>query len=219
MSAVIQWKLPQRSKDPNMFTVPYVFGNHKLEKTMLDLGALINVMPLSIYKDLNLVLLKETKVIIQLAKMSNSYLKGIVEDVLIIVNELIFHVDFYTIDIDDEFASNPTQILLDGSFMKTTRTKIDVYTGTLSFEFDGEKITFNIFDAMKYPEESEYVCYVDVIDPIMQDDYEHNFLKDELNFVLQHNKIDKDARLKNNEDMKEAIMSFHSIFKNAKQVG
>ena len=72
----------------------------------------LNVMPLSIYKDLNLGPLKETKAIIQLAVMSNSYLKGIVEDVLIRVNEVIFPVDFYIIDMNDEFASNLTHILL-----------------------------------------------------------------------------------------------------------
>jgi hypothetical protein len=89
-----------------------VIGNHKLEKAMLDLGASINVMALSIYKDLNLASLKETKVIIQLADRSNSYLEGVVKDVLIRVNKLIFPVDFYIIDMDDEFVSNPTHILL-----------------------------------------------------------------------------------------------------------
>jgi hypothetical protein len=70
-----------------------------------------------------------------------------------------------------------------------------------------------ILYAMKYIKDSKPVFYADVIDPIVQDDYEHNFLKDELNFVLQHSKTNKDARLENNEDMKEAIMSFHSLLK------
>jgi hypothetical protein len=158
-----------------------VIGNHKLEKAMLDLGASINVMTLSIYKDLNLASLKETKVIIQLADRSNSYLEGVVKDVLIRVNKLIFPVDFYIIDMDDEFVSNPTHILLGKLFMKT--------------------------------KEFEYVFHVDVIDPIVQDDYEHNFFKDELNFVLQHNKTGRDARLEKKEDMKESIMSLHSLLK------
>jgi hypothetical protein len=84
----------------------------------------------------------------------------------------------------DEFASNSTHILLGKPFMKTTRTKIDVHKGILSFEFDGEIVTFNIFNAMKYPDDSESIFHVDMIDPIMQDDFEHNFLQDELNFVL-----------------------------------
>ena len=164
-----------------MLTIPCVIGNHKLEKAMLDLGASINVMTLSIYKDLNLASLKETKVIIQLADRSNSYLEGVVKDVLIRVNKLIFPVDFYIIDMDDEFVSNPTHILLGRLFMKT--------------------------------KEFEYVFHVDVIDPIVQDDYELNFFKDELNFVLQHNKTGRDSRLEKKEDMKESIMSLHSLLK------
>jgi hypothetical protein len=58
-------------------------------------------MPLSIYKVLNLGPLKETKVIIQLVDRSNSYPKGVVEDVLIRINELIFPMKFYIIDMDD----------------------------------------------------------------------------------------------------------------------
>jgi hypothetical protein len=58
-------------------------------------------MPLLIYKVLNLGPLKETKVIIQLVDRSNSYPKGVVEDVLIRINELIFPMEFYIIDMDD----------------------------------------------------------------------------------------------------------------------
>jgi hypothetical protein len=51
-------------------------------------------MPLSIYKDLNLEPLKETNVIIQLVDRSNSYPEGVVKDVLIRVNKLIFPLIF-----------------------------------------------------------------------------------------------------------------------------
>jgi hypothetical protein len=97
--------------------------------------------------------------------------------------------------------------------MKTTRTKIDVRKGTLSFEFDGEILTFNIFNVMKYPEDSEFVFHVVVINLIVQNDYEHSFLKDELNFVLQHNKTGSDAMLEKNKSLKELIMSLHSLLK------
>jgi hypothetical protein len=97
--------------------------------------------------------------------------------------------------------------------MKTTRTKIDVRKGTFSFEFDGEIVTFNIFNVMKYPEDSEFVFHVVVINLIVQNDYEHSFLKDELNFVLQHNKTGSDAMLEKNKSLKELIMSLHSLLK------
>ena len=212
MYAVIQRKLPQKCKDPGMFTIPCVIRNHRVERAMLGLGASINVMPLLIYKVLNLGPLKETRVIIQLADRSNLYPEGVVEDVLIRINELIFPMDFYIINMDDEFASNSTHILFGRPFIKTARTKIDVHRGILSCEFDGEIVTFNIFYAMKYPNDFEYVFHVDVIDPIVQDEFEQNFLQDELNFVLQQSKTDRDARLENNEDIKETIMSLYSLF-------
>ena len=92
-----------------MFTIPSVIGNHRVERVILDLGALINVIPLSIYKVLNLGPLKETKVIIQLVDRSNSYPKGVVEDVLIRINELIFPMEFYIIDMDDHLCQ--TQLI------------------------------------------------------------------------------------------------------------
>ncbi|XP_026399350.1 uncharacterized protein LOC113295218 [Papaver somniferum] len=62
------------------------------------------------------------------------------------VNELIFLVDFYVLDMNDENLSSSTPLLLGRPFMRTSRTKIDVYEGTLTMEFDGEVVRFNIFE-------------------------------------------------------------------------
>ena len=50
-----------------MFTIPCKLGNVLIDKTMLDLGASINVMPYSLYSMLNVGLLKRTRVVVQLA--------------------------------------------------------------------------------------------------------------------------------------------------------
>ncbi|XP_039050452.1 uncharacterized protein LOC120191588 [Hibiscus syriacus] len=81
VSDVFQKKLPPKYKDPGMFTIPCKLGNVRIERAMLDLGASINVMPLSIYSSLNVGPLKETGVIIQLADRSNVYPEGVLEDV------------------------------------------------------------------------------------------------------------------------------------------
>ncbi|KAE8705810.1 tRNA dimethylallyltransferase 2 [Hibiscus syriacus] len=60
VSAVLQKKLPPKCKDPGMFTIPCKLGNVRIERAMLDLGASINIMPLSIYSSLNVGPLKET---------------------------------------------------------------------------------------------------------------------------------------------------------------
>lgn len=52
--------------------------------------------------------------------------------------------------------------------MKTARTKIDVHEGTLTMEFDGELIRFNIFEAMRYPSDVQSIYAIDVIDSCSQ---------------------------------------------------
>ncbi|XP_027082527.1 uncharacterized protein [Coffea arabica] len=89
VSAVLQRKLPPKCGDPGRFTVPCKIGNTLIRNTLLDLGASINVMPKSMYASLNLGPLKETEIIIQLADRTNAYPDGLVEDVLVKVNELI----------------------------------------------------------------------------------------------------------------------------------
>ncbi|XP_027155336.1 uncharacterized protein LOC113755559 [Coffea eugenioides] len=163
VSAVLQKKLPPKCKDPGMFTVPCKIGNIKIEKAMLDLGASINVMPRSIYNLMNIGPLKETGVIIQLADRSNAYPDGVLEDILVQIDNLIFPADFYVLDMEDD-NSNSSPILLGRPFLKTARTKIDVFTGTLTMEFDGDVIKFSIYDAMKYPGESHSIFVIDVID-------------------------------------------------------
>ncbi|KAG4128858.1 hypothetical protein ERO13_D09G044366v2, partial [Gossypium hirsutum] len=94
VSAVFQNKLPIKCKDPGMFLIPCKIGDHKLDRAMLDLGASINVMPRSIYDKVQLGALKDTGLIIQLADRSNAYPDGVLEDVLVQVNELVFPADF-----------------------------------------------------------------------------------------------------------------------------
>ena len=67
--------------------------------------------------------------------------------------------------------------------MKTARTKIDVHDGTLTMEFNGEIIHFNIFEAMRYPSDVHSVFNIDIIDSLMQQVYELDG-EDKLEIVL-----------------------------------
>ena len=53
-SAILQRKLPQKLKDPGSFTIPCTIGNAIFERALCDLGASINLIPLSIFKRLGL---------------------------------------------------------------------------------------------------------------------------------------------------------------------
>ncbi|KAM2593928.1 hypothetical protein TB1_043014 [Malus domestica] len=146
VSAILQRKLPPKYKDPGSFTIPCVIGNTRFESAMSDLGASINVMPYSIYASMNLGELKNDGVIIQLADRSNAYPKGVLEDVLVQVNHLIFLADFYVLEMDESDHAPSLPILLGRPFMETARTKIDVFNGTLTMKFDGEDHFDNLND-------------------------------------------------------------------------
>ncbi|XP_076920461.1 uncharacterized protein LOC143581589 [Bidens hawaiensis] len=172
ISAVLQKRLPPKCKDPGVFTVPCKLGNITLPRAMLDLGASINVLPYSIFKTLNVGPLKRTGVTIQLADRSLVYPKGVLEDVLVQVNELVFPADFYVLDMEDDDKPNSSSILLGRPFLKTSKTKIDVYNGTLSMEFDGEVVNFNIDDAIRYPSDVSSLNYIDVVEPLIDKCFE-----------------------------------------------
>ncbi|CAN6687754.1 unnamed protein product [Malus baccata var. baccata] len=172
VSAILQRQLPPKCKDPGSFTIPCVIGNTRFESAMLDLGASINVMPYSIYASMNLGALKKDGVIIQLADRSNAYPKGVLEDVLVQVNHLVFPADFYVLEMDESDHAPSLPILLGRPFMKTARTKIDVYSETLSMEFDGEVVNFNLSDSNKYPSEDHSCFSIDIIDSLAQGYFE-----------------------------------------------
>ncbi|KAM2322731.1 hypothetical protein ACFXTH_019376 [Malus domestica] len=117
---------------------------------------------------MNLGELKQDGVIIQLADRSNAYPKGVLVDVLVQVNHLIFPADFYVLEMEDSSHASSLPILLGRPFMKTARTKIDVFTGTLIMEFDGDIIRFNLSETIKYPIEDHSCFAIDIVDSLAQ---------------------------------------------------
>uniref|UniRef100_A0A151UIK5 Reverse transcriptase domain-containing protein n=1 Tax=Cajanus cajan TaxID=3821 RepID=A0A151UIK5_CAJCA len=141
---------------------------------MHDLGASINVMPLSIFKYLSLGPMQPMGVVIQLANKSVAHPTGFIEDVLVRVSELIFPTDFYVLDMEEGFSHGSAPIILGRPFLKTARTKIDVYAGTLSMEFGDSIVHFNILDAMRHPSEDHFVFRAEILDDVV-DEYAFDF--------------------------------------------
>ncbi|KAM1104824.1 hypothetical protein ACFX19_013356 [Malus domestica] len=169
VSAILQRKLPPKCKDPGSFTIPCVIGNTRFKSAMLDLGASINVMPYSVYASMNLGALKQDGVIIQLADRSNAYPKGVLEDVLVQVNHLVFPTDFYVLEMDESDHAPSLPILLGRPFMKTAQTKIDVAKGEVTMAFGGDMICFKIPESIETPNVVRSCCVIDTIEKIGTD--------------------------------------------------
>ncbi|XP_024023283.1 uncharacterized protein LOC112092155 [Morus notabilis] len=151
-SAILQKKLPQKLKDLGSFTIPSSIGNSIFEKALCDLGASINLMPLSIFKKLRLGEAKPTTVSLQLADRSIKHLRGIIEDVLIKVDKFIFPADFIVLDIEED---EEILIILGRPFLATGQALIDVQKGELRLRVQEEEVIFNVFNVPKYLQASD----------------------------------------------------------------
>ncbi|GKB64276.1 reverse transcriptase domain-containing protein [Tanacetum coccineum] len=82
-SAVLLKKLPEKHGDPGKFLIPYDFPECKKCMALANLGASINLMPLSVWKKLMLPELIPTRMTLELANRSVTYPTGIAEDVYV----------------------------------------------------------------------------------------------------------------------------------------
>ncbi|RDY10046.1 hypothetical protein CR513_05498, partial [Mucuna pruriens] len=106
---------------------------------------------------------------IQLANRSNVQPLGVLEDVLVQVNELIFLAGFYMLDMKDETFGKESTLILGRPFLMTARTKIDLHAEKLSMEFGDTLVQFNIFEAMKNPTEDHSLFVIHLIDELVEE--------------------------------------------------
>ncbi|MCI50675.1 hypothetical protein A2U01_0071919, partial [Trifolium medium] len=62
--------------------------------------------------------------------------------------------------------------------MRTSRTHVDVYSGTLSMAFGNHVIKFNVFDAMQHPNEEHSVFALELHDSLIDDACTDEFIDD-----------------------------------------
>ena len=180
-SAVLQKKLPPKLKDPGSFTIPCTIGKMSFKKCLCDLGASINLMPLSVYADLGLPAPKPTNISLQLADRSVTYPRGIVEDILVKVDKFIFPADFIVLDFEED---KNIPIILGRPFLATGRTLIDVQKGELTMRVQDQEVKFNVFKAMKYPTDEEECHRIDLIEQLATEEMGKSLSNDPLETTL-----------------------------------
>ncbi|KAJ9540615.1 hypothetical protein OSB04_027121 [Centaurea solstitialis] len=160
-SALLTNKIPPKMKDPGCFTIPCCIGGKNIGKALCDLGASINLMPLSIFKSLGIGEARPTTVTLSLADKTIAYPEGKIEDVLVQVDKFIFPADFIILDFE---ADNEVPLLLGRPFLATGRTLIDVQKGELTMRVHDQEVTFNVFNSLKYPDDREDCSTLSVIE-------------------------------------------------------
>ena len=163
-SAILQRKLPQKLKDPGSFIIPCAIGNAIFERALCDLGASINLMPLSIFKRLGIGEARPTIVTLQLADRSLKHLRGLIEDVLVKVDKFIFLADFIVLDMEED---KEIPIILGRPFLATGRVMIDVQRGELKLRVQEDEVKFNVFEVGRHPAESDTCFMAEIVEAIV----------------------------------------------------
>nr|GFA03996.1 reverse transcriptase domain-containing protein [Tanacetum cinerariifolium] len=146
-SAVILNKLPRKLGDPRKFLIPCEFSEMDECLALADLGASINLMPLSVWEGILLPELTPTCMTLKLADRSVSKPIGIAKDVSFKVEVFHFPADFVVVD----FEPDPrVPLILGRCFLKTSRALIDVHKGELTLRIGNEAITYNLDQTVRY---------------------------------------------------------------------
>nr|GEW96354.1 reverse transcriptase domain-containing protein [Tanacetum cinerariifolium] len=128
-SVVLLKKLPEKLRDPGKFFIPCDFQGMDECLALADLGASINLMPLSVWNKLSLPELSPTYMTLKLADRSIFRPVRVANDIFVKVGAFHFSADFVVVDFD----ADPRVPLILGRFvLKTGRALIDVYAGELT---------------------------------------------------------------------------------------
>nr|GEX01314.1 reverse transcriptase domain-containing protein [Tanacetum cinerariifolium] len=149
-------------RDSGKFLIPCDFSELVDCLAVADLGASINLMPLSIWEHLSLPELTPTQMILELADRSTTRPAGIVEDVFVKIEKFHFPTNFVVVD----YVVDPRVPLILGSpFLRTGRALIDVYGEELTLRVDNEAITFKVGQTSSFSyNDAESINRIDVID-------------------------------------------------------
>ncbi|XP_074265669.1 uncharacterized protein LOC141588113 [Silene latifolia] len=165
-SAILLNKLPQKLDDPGSFSIPCSIGGIYIQRALYDLGASVSLMPLSIFKRLQMTDLKPTRVSLQLVHRSVKFPLGVIEDVPLAIGKLVIPCDFLVMDISED---TQVPIILGRPCLATAGAMIDVRSGKLLLQVGVDKVDFELSETMGGPSMSDSSYRVDVLEEYLSE--------------------------------------------------
>ncbi|GKF22687.1 reverse transcriptase domain-containing protein, partial [Tanacetum coccineum] len=159
-------KLPEKLGDPGKFLIPCNFPGMDVCHALANLGASINLMPLSFWKKFSLPELTPTRITLELADRSITHPKGLAEDIYVKVGKFHFPTDFVVVDFEADYVP----LILGRSFLRTGSALIDVYGEEITLRVDNEAVTFNLDQTTRYSSTNDKsVNRIDIIDAVCEE--------------------------------------------------
>ena len=151
----------------------------------MDLGERVNLFPYSVYVELGFRELESTNITLQLVDRSVKIPRGIVKDVLVLVDKFYFPVDFVFLD-TQPVVNQGTQfpVILGRPFLATANAIIHCRGGQMTLYFGNMTVNLNIFNVIKEIGDDKDVCEVNMIESVVQNYVDHISYDDPLKSCL-----------------------------------
>ncbi|CAN6458267.1 unnamed protein product [Victoria cruziana] len=163
-SSVLLRRMPPKLEDPSAPIIQCIIGNIRVGCALLDLGASVNVLPGYFYDAFHLEGLQPTSMTIQLADRSVKSPRGVLEDIILKIEDFVFPEDFVILDMEGVDADRQTPIILGRPFLATANACINCRTGVLEISFGDQKLRLNIFHAGMGPAGDRCISFVEADD-------------------------------------------------------
>nr|GEY38735.1 reverse transcriptase domain-containing protein [Tanacetum cinerariifolium] len=171
----VEETLTDSELDPGKFLISCGFSELKC-KALDDLGASINLMPLSVWKNLGLPELISIRMTLELANWAICTPAGIARDVFVPVGKFTFLDDFVIVD----YKSDPrVPLILGRPFLQTARALIDVHREEMILRDGDERLTLNMrHDTSSYSNQpqKESINMINIFDDSCEDYLEDLFV-------------------------------------------
>ena len=166
VSSILSTNSTLKYKDPGCPTISCIIGDHKIGHALL--------LPYLVYQQLNLGELKPTSTTLLLADRLIKVTNGIIEDVLVRVDQFIYLVDFIVLE-TKQITNECKQILviLGRPFLVAANALINYRNEVMNLSFGNMILELNVFNMCKQPHDKEDNNNeneeIDLIEPIIEE--------------------------------------------------
>nr|XP_043622489.1 uncharacterized protein LOC122594077 [Erigeron canadensis] len=125
VSAVVMAILPPKLQDPGAPLITIQVGDFKMNKALLDMGAGVSILPGMLYDQYDFGPLEKVDTTLVMADLSLKLPRGIVQDVIVKVEDFYYPVDFLVLDFAPSGNVRQPNVIMGRPFLATANALID----------------------------------------------------------------------------------------------
>jgi hypothetical protein len=147
--------------DPGIPMVTITVNNFSIPKTLIDLGAAINVMTLETMEYLHLKNLRPTTTFLELADRSKITPEGILEDIIVSLDSWEYPVDFIVLQPKSNLGGHP--LILGRPWLATTNAFIGCRAGNMIISHGTETKQITLYPPAQRPSMTNQLAWMNEI--------------------------------------------------------